>query len=289
MTGTPDFTTLSASLDNHLKQSLPHVLYHYTSQEGLLGIIRSSSLWATNINYMNDATEFDVSLRMIRDRLSKEYQHHEIESWPGSDPVLIRKCLAHRLWTFLQHIDSADISVVCFCEEGDLLSQWRGYAGGGYGYSIALDTSRLKGLADNTGFLFGRCIYDASLQDRIVNEVVASLLSHPSPGGPCNLQEFSTLLKYGAFFKNASFREEREWRLVSFFPGKSEDIRFRKGKSMIVPYTSIDLATAEHRAIDHVFVGPCPHQELSHKSVERMLLQENINVWVHSSSVPFRD
>jgi len=58
---------------------------------------------------------------------------------------------------------------------------------------------------------------------------------------------------------------------------------------MIVPYTSIDLATAEHRAIDHVFVGPCPHQELSHNSVERMLLQENINVWVHSSSVPFRD
>ena len=286
LTGTPDFTTLSASLDNHLQEPLPDFLYHYTSQEGLLGIIGSASLWATNISYMNDVTEFDVSLRVIRDRLSKEYQHHEIEGFPGSDPIRKRKWLAHRLWTFAQKIDSSDISVVCFCEDGDLLSQWRGY-GSGYGYSLGFLTNKLKELADNAGFVFGRCIYNAALQAKIVDEIVESLLSNPSYPG--NLYEFTKLLKYVAFFKNELFKEEREWRLVSFAPIEPNLTNFRKGKSMIVPYTSFDLAKDQHLSINHVYVGPCPHNELSRKSVEEMLLRNNINVWVHASSIPFRD
>jgi hypothetical protein len=115
---------------------------------------------------MNDASDFDVSMRMIRDRLSEEYQHHEIEGFPGSDPILRRKCLAHQLWTWLRHIDSEDINVICFCKDGYLLSQWRGYGGDGYGYSLGFETSRLKELADKAGFVLGKCIYSDSLKKR---------------------------------------------------------------------------------------------------------------------------
>src|SRR5437868_11310878 len=34
------------------------VLWHYTSPNGMLGIIASKSLWATNILYLNDVEEF---------------------------------------------------------------------------------------------------------------------------------------------------------------------------------------------------------------------------------------
>ena len=33
------------------------VIYHYTSQDGLLGIIRSAEIWATDILYLNDAND----------------------------------------------------------------------------------------------------------------------------------------------------------------------------------------------------------------------------------------
>ena len=33
------------------------IIYHYTSPEGILGIIESNSLWATDINYLNDSSE----------------------------------------------------------------------------------------------------------------------------------------------------------------------------------------------------------------------------------------
>jgi len=38
------------------KSSVPDVVYHYTSMNGLLGIIEGY-IWATNILYLNDISE----------------------------------------------------------------------------------------------------------------------------------------------------------------------------------------------------------------------------------------
>ena len=84
MTDTPDLPLYSAAFAEHLEQPIPEFLYHYTSQDGLLGIIESRSLWATNISYMNDATEFGLSVRLIRDRLLDELQNRKRKN--GSSP-----------------------------------------------------------------------------------------------------------------------------------------------------------------------------------------------------------
>jgi hypothetical protein len=143
MTDTPDGSFFSAAFADHLQQSPPELLYHYTSQEGLLGIISSSSLWATNISYMNDATEFDLFLGLIRDRLFDELQNREMEAlhFAESNPTRSLRAnhmkeRAHILWQITNKISGSSICITCFCEHGDLLSQWRGYTGGGYGYSL---------------------------------------------------------------------------------------------------------------------------------------------------------
>jgi hypothetical protein len=69
LTDTPDPPIFSATFAEHLQRPVPEFLYHYTSQDGLLGIISSASLWATNISYMNDATEFHRPLRNYGDSL----------------------------------------------------------------------------------------------------------------------------------------------------------------------------------------------------------------------------
>jgi len=38
------------------------LLYHYTSSEGLMGILRSNSIFATHIRYLNDTQELYDSL-----------------------------------------------------------------------------------------------------------------------------------------------------------------------------------------------------------------------------------
>ena len=40
------------------EQPEPELLYHYTTLDGFLGIIRNSELLATDIRYLNDTSEF---------------------------------------------------------------------------------------------------------------------------------------------------------------------------------------------------------------------------------------
>jgi hypothetical protein len=139
MTDTPNLPIFSPAFAEHFQQAPTEFLYHYTDQTGLLGIIESRSLWATNISYMNDATEFGLSVRLIRDRLLAEL---ETKIEPGRSPETDTGHLnerQNRARELLKHTvsDASPIHVICFCEKGDLLSQWRGYAGAGYGYSLA--------------------------------------------------------------------------------------------------------------------------------------------------------
>jgi hypothetical protein len=79
---------------------------------------------------------------------------------------------------------------------------------------------------------------------------------------------------------------DRYRRLVCAFPA---DLRFRKGKSMIIPYTSLDISAGENLCIRHARVGPCPHMALSTQSAQSMLAHNNITVLVDPSAIPFRD
>lgn len=277
------FPVFSRALAEHLHQSPPAFLYHYTSQDGLLGITTSRSLWATNISYMNDATEFDLSLNLIRNHLFAEFQRRGHPLPTGQ--ITEESDRLSLVWAAANKIIGTSIFVTCLCESGDLLSQWRGYAGAGYGYSLGFNTSPLEKMASNSGFILGKCIYDPILQEEIIRQTIDRILNDPNQEP--TVHRFAIALKYGAFFKNASFSEEQEWRLIFFSPDKPAPIQFRKGKSMIIPHTSIPIDTGA--AIDHVCVGSCPRMELSQRSVEYLLIHNNVTPTVYPSSIPFRD
>ena len=43
----------------------PDLLWHYTNAAGFLGICRSGKLWATNTEYLNDASELRYARHLI--------------------------------------------------------------------------------------------------------------------------------------------------------------------------------------------------------------------------------
>ncbi len=45
----------------------PDWFYHYTTAEGLLGILESKSIWHTNANFLNDHKELQVGISYARD------------------------------------------------------------------------------------------------------------------------------------------------------------------------------------------------------------------------------
>jgi len=106
----------------------PETLYHYTDVAGLMGILGTQQLWASHAGLLNDESELTLTLGLLNEIIRREPELGD--SNPAADTLMIN--VASNLWYFY------DAYIVCFCTEGDLLSQWRGYARPG-GYSIGLD------------------------------------------------------------------------------------------------------------------------------------------------------
>jgi hypothetical protein len=43
------------------------ILYHNTSIKGHLGIVETKSIWASNILYLNDASEINYSIGLLKE------------------------------------------------------------------------------------------------------------------------------------------------------------------------------------------------------------------------------
>src|SRR5580698_8671217 len=98
----------------------PSILYHYTTTEGLLGIIESKELWATNILFLNDTSELVDAFKLFASELE-------------ANPIKLGERKGWLQTMILPSLETAEVDhfVVSFCENGDLLSQWRAYGAKG--------------------------------------------------------------------------------------------------------------------------------------------------------------
>ena len=265
----------SESLERWLQRSPPSVLCHYTDQSGLRGIIASGELWATKVQYMNDTTEFKLAIDVAETVLKTKFGDSSAETFDLARSILSR----------LRGISHANICTVSFCENPDLLSQWRGYSGKTAGYSIGLRADALLSVAKEQGCQLGACIYSNRDQNIIVQELIDDLVQnfvdlrrvqdlHTACLHLRNCFQMS-LVKCGAFFKDESFKEENEWRIVTSLKGYNDDeFDFREGTSMLVPYCKVPIrGDSWEGKISSVVVGPCPHPEEAKKAVEGLLIK----------------
>jgi hypothetical protein len=124
--------------DELLDQNPPDQLYHYTGQKGLLNILESGELWATKVQYMNDTTEFRLAVELADSRLKER-----IKIIPDEGGRKLVKYIIDGL-SGIAHVNICSVS---FCEEPDLLSQWRGYSSAGWGCDwVSLCRSKKSGL-----------------------------------------------------------------------------------------------------------------------------------------------
>src|SRR5258705_2955124 len=91
-------------------------LSHYTTADGLKGIIERDVIWATNYRYVNDLTEFLYANAILRE---------EIVARLPSASRLVHAVFDAILNTPDLLVGASDLFIACFCEDGDLLSQWR--------------------------------------------------------------------------------------------------------------------------------------------------------------------
>jgi Protein of unknown function (DUF2971) len=272
----------------HANQPPPEILHHYTTQQGLIGIVGSAKLWATKVQYLNDSTELSLAIGLAQERIGRLIPNADAAHGPALERM-----------SKLEGVAQVNIFVACFCEYGDLLSQWRGYSGASHGFSIGLRSAGLQGAAGPHRFTLGRCIYDRAKQIKIIDEAIDHCLGLAVGTTGSAVAFERLLLAVGAYFKDPGFHEENEWRLVSTpIDIRDERVAFRPGKSMLTPYFNIPLG--ELPAVIHgIVVGPCPHPALSMSSARMLLIQAGLStspLWgkghkanVCASTIPYRD
>lgn len=173
---------------------------------------------------------------------------------------------------------------VCFSEERDLLSQWRGYAADGAGFSITFYREALERIAGEhpesklelTKIAYGyqdqeeindivRLLYDTFGED-------AKLYMESGDIGSLALDFWANREKQEKYekaarslfkVKNGAFQEEKEWRLFTYGNLSSIDgVKLRGTGKALSPYIPIKIS---EKAVSKVTLGPSnktPHHVL---------------------------
>jgi hypothetical protein len=293
----------------------PYELYHYTDSKGLLGILTGKSFWATDINFLNDAMELKYASELINRILDTKIEQSNDERlggfWDNSQLYL------------KLHAGMMNAYVTCFCENGNLLSQWRAYGGHGAGYSIGVITKSLTSdEPDGPGTpvvatRLRKVIYNKDVQERLVMETVnkffdlllRSLEQLDNQDRDLIITELTNnlsaeLSEYLYCFKSPVFEEEQEWRVIHTFMYHPYDtcnnaLKLRASGGNIVPYIEANFAApptqqlvARGYPISSIVYGPSLHPELTERSLFILLestLGHGNGVNITSSDIPLRN
>src|SRR4051812_9079371 len=103
-----DMNSIGLGFDTLARERLSEQpeLFHYTTIDGLLGILQEHKIRATHIRYLNDRSELSFAANLIRKTLEEN-----LGRWAGSE-VVIREALA----AFSSIHDGTNYYVACFCQ-----------------------------------------------------------------------------------------------------------------------------------------------------------------------------
>ena len=281
-------------------------LYHYTSQKGLLGIIKDRNIWATHTSYLSDASEY----RYAVDAVTSEIDGRLADAAGDSRRVLADMAEG------VKDIESMNVCVCSFSEDRDSLSQWRAYGGSMSGYAIGFNALHLAEMVRREEFYLAPCVYKAAEQITAIKALVdmvfdqnmkklqdgAALVSEDRERDWSNTADLifppggslaAYLHRFAPILKDKSFSEEKEWRIISRpLMCIRERFDFRCGNSMLVPYYKVPIAHPDQLLkLDEIVIGPTPHVEQSRRAVQNFLVsqgRELEKVPVEPSAVPYR-
>lgn len=217
------------------------LLYHYGSNQRCFGILNDKSIRMSDIRKSNDYEELVLLYPDILKEILISFMKSPFEfRYKGqTGEAALRELINITESLISSSIESGAFSnfVVCFSEEADLLSQWRGYANNGQGISIGFSKELLQKKCDKERNLFRlekvQYITEEERRQKIKNHATEALemlrglrkwivenMTHDDTSSDTDgLLGFNfhgwieSLLTESLKYKQVGFKEEKEWRL----------------------------------------------------------------------------
>jgi|GEM_PF-4107864 len=283
-----------------LDENVPATLHHYTDSNGALGMLGREEMWLSHALFSNDKLELKVAQeiveRVVTDLLNSDRLRIDLDN-PNLGITYAREFL-FKLQYYIQNKSvKVDVYIGCFCENDDLLSQWRAYANNS-GYCIGVNAKQLlnetKRIFSDAIVYFTRVSYDekkwAEGIEQICNFICDTFLESSDLEVDVlsdNADMYShmvtaEILVTAPFLKHPGFKEEQEWRLAVITNSNMAKPEFRASSVGLLPY----LKTITSSAIQSVVIGPGGNQDLMHHAIDLMFPESKIEV--KNSFTPLR-
>ena len=290
-------------------------LYHYTTAEGVRGIVENREFMATKSDFLNDKLEFQYAVEVM-ERLTEKYIVHaslrerffsrlkqEIERMGIITPVcdVEGDC----------HMEGLSFYVVAFSKLQNNALLWAEFTDF-KGYCLEFDYMKLVEGFQHRVFLHGTVIYDEEEQMNGLLESLLSCIRNLQDGGMNDLEGFfeedavvsdASLQKlaeemavvvsvYAMFFKKGFFEGEEEYRFV--FPPLINELgmakpKFRLLDQIFLPYIMVEFdRKQESIPMESVMVGAKNNSDIAVRGMKYFLRSQGLDIPVLLSDIPLR-
>ena len=220
------------------------ILYHYTDLNGLIGIVQNQTLWATNVQFLNDKKEQKYGIELVKE-IAESVKSNQNEK-------VIELIINH-----IEDRAKLDDYITCFSKNGDLLGQWRAYANNGYGVSIGFNDDNFDNNLSPMPFAT-HIVYDEKYHKEEIKRMLESFISFMEDYKEkfdwviLPYEEVAAMLiidniqAYIKYFKHPCFKDENEYRFiftanqVMIDEGEDYEIQFRTNSKMVIPFIKLE-------------------------------------------------
>lgn len=235
------------------------IVYHYCGVEAFFNIIKNSTIWLSDVLKSNDSQECIWLRDLVKSKIEaylSENSHDALHAWQTG----------YQMNESIE--DNMTIYATCFSESSDTLSQWRGYAQDGSGLAIGFSKKHLQAINYPYSPMFEKVVYQN--QERFVNRIVKENIKNMQKKGIGHVAlELNQNYRIEfARYKNPSFKEEKEWRIIlrsrpgspkincSFGGIEFLETQFRCADRKIISYLEMDFSQIKQDIIKEIWIGP---------------------------------
>lgn len=281
----------------------PEIIYHYTNDAGLRGILETGQLWLSDIFNLNDPSELSHGFSHAVNILGSM-----AEKGPPESQVFAKHFAAFHEGGMR---GTAHYFVCSFSGNGDDLGQWRAYADNGRGYALGFDARELEGVftTENGDPISANSTFHITYDDATLSEIhrqlvegMFSLISLPRgrglESGVINsyMKELSVSLSLHAlraalFFKHEAYKNESEFRFLQIHradvPPPEVERRYRSYE--LVKYREFDWRQLKPSVLKKIVVGPAADPVKATRFAEDCLAAFHGNgIEITCSPIPYR-
>ena len=288
-------------------------LYHYTTAEGVRGIVENREFMATKSDFLNDKLEFQYAIEVM-EQMTEKY--------------IVNTSLRERFFSRLQkeiyelgiinlgcddacHENGLSFYVVAFSKLQNNALLWAEFTDF-KGYCLEFDYTKLVEGFQHRVFLHGTVIYDEEEQMSGILESFLSCIRNLQEEGMTDLSAFfeedaeisdvslEKLAKemavvvsvYAMFFKKSFFEGEEEYRFI--FPPLINEMgtakpKFRLLDQIFLPYIMVEFDREQKEIpLESVMVGAKNNSDIAVRGMRYFLSSQGLEIPVLLSDIPLR-